>query len=92
MKMRMPSIPLITVDPYFSVWTDNINSKPTTHWTAAENNIIGYVNIDGKVYRFLGDDDNRSITKMNVVVNASASTLTTFIFMTDLLSSSPRKR
>ncbi len=77
MKMRMPSIPLITVDPYFSVWTDNINSKPTTHWTAAENNIIGYVNIDGKVYRFLGDDDNRSITKMNVVsVDADAFTTT----------------
>ena len=75
MKMRMPSIPLITVDPYFSVWTDNINSKPTTHWTAAENNIIGYVTIDGKVYRFLGDDDNRSITKMNVVsVDADAFT------------------
>ncbi|MBR0349236.1 MAG: DUF4965 domain-containing protein [Clostridia bacterium] len=77
MKMRMPSIPLITVDPYFSVWTDNINSKPTTHWTAAENNIIGYVTIDGKVYRFLGDDDNRSITKMNVVsVDADAFTTT----------------
>ena len=77
MKMRMPSIPLITVDPYFSVWTDNINSKSTTHWTAAENNIIGYVNIDGKVYRFLGDDDNRSITKLNVVsVDADAFTTT----------------
>ncbi|MEE0982410.1 MAG: DUF4965 domain-containing protein [Acutalibacteraceae bacterium] len=77
MKMRMPSIPLITVDPYFSVWTDNINSKPTTHWTAAENNIIGYVTIDGKVYRFLGDDDNRSITKLNVVsVDADAFTTT----------------
>ncbi len=77
MKMRMPSIPLITVDPYFSVWTDNINSKPTTHWTAAENNIIGYLNIDGKVYRFLGDDDNKDVIKMNVVsVDANAFTTT----------------
>ncbi len=77
MKMRMPSIPLITVDPYFSVWTDNINGKPTTHWTAAENNIIGYVNIDGKVYRFLGDDDNKSVIKMDIVsVDADAFTTT----------------
>ncbi|MEE1064503.1 MAG: DUF4965 domain-containing protein [Acutalibacteraceae bacterium] len=77
MKMRMPSIPLITIDPYFSVWTDNINSKPTTHWTAAENNIVGYLSIDGKVYRFLGDDDNKSIEKMNVVsVDANAFTTT----------------
>lgn len=65
MKMRMPSIPLITIDPYFSVWTDNINGKPTTHWTAAENNIIGYVTVDGQVLRFLGDDDN--CQKMNVI-------------------------
>ncbi len=74
MKMRMPSIPLITVDPYFSVWTDNINEKPTTHWTAAENNIIGYVTVDGKVLRFLGDDDDRE--KMNVV-SVDADTFST---------------
>lgn len=80
MKMRMPSIPLITVDPYFSVWTDNINSKPTTHWTAAENNIIGYINIDGKLYRFLGDDDNRSITKLNVVSVAADAFTTTVVY------------
>ncbi len=83
MKMRMPSIPLITVDPYFSVWTDNINGKPTTHWTAAENNIIGYVNIDGKVYRFLGDDDNKSVIKMDVIsVDADAFT-TTVVYKSD---------
>ncbi len=77
MKMRMPSIPLITVDPYFSVWTDNINGKPTTHWTAAENNIIGYVNVDGKTYRFLGDDNNKSVVKMDVEsINADAFTTT----------------
>ena len=77
MKMRMPSIPLITVDPYFSVWTENINGKPTTHWTAAENNIIGYVNVDGKTYRFLGDDDNKSVVKMDVVsIDADAFTTT----------------
>lgn len=75
MKMRMPSIPLITVDPYFSVWTDDINGKPTTHWTAAENNIIGYVNIDGKVYRFLGDDDTEKKISL-VSIDADAFTTT----------------
>ncbi len=83
MKMRMPSIPLITVDPYFSVWTENINGKPTTHWTAAENNIIGYVNVDGKTYRFLGDDDNKSVVKMDVVsIDADAFT-TTVVYESD---------
>ena len=81
MKMRMPSIPLITVDPYFSVWTDNINSKPTTHWTGAENNIIGYVTVDGKTYRFLGDDDTQK--KINLIsIDADAFT-TTAIYESD---------
>ncbi len=81
MKMRMPSIPLITVDPYFSVWTDNINSKPTTHWTGAENNIIGYVTVDGKIYRFLGDDDTQK--KIDLIsIDADAFT-TTAIYESD---------
>lgn len=79
MQMRMPSIPLITVDPYFSVWTDNINKKPTTHWTAAENNIIGHVCVDGKVYRFLGDDDKKAMN----VVSVDADTFSTTVVYED---------
>lgn len=75
MQMRMPSIPLITVDPYFSVWTKDINKKPTTHWTGAENNIIGTVNIDGNNYRFLGDDDNNEAISL-VSLDADAFSTT----------------
>lgn len=75
MQMRMPSVPLITVDPYFSVWTHDINKKPTTHWTAAENNIIGHVCVDGKVYRFLGDDDKDAMN----VVSVDADTFSTTV-------------
>lgn len=76
MKMRVPSIPLITVDPYFSVWSKDINKSPTTHWTAAENNIIGYVTVDGKKLRFLGDDDDyEAMSIVSVDVDAFSTTV-----------------
>jgi hypothetical protein len=76
MKMRVPSIPLITVDPYFSVWSKDINKSPTTHWTAAENNIIGYVTVDGKKLRFLGDDDDyEAMNIVSVDVDAFSTTV-----------------
>ncbi len=73
MKMRMPSIPLITVDPYFSVWTDNINKHTPVHWTGHDNTIIGTVLIDGEKYRFLGDSDDNAMT----VVSVDADTFST---------------
>ena len=58
MKLRAPSIPLITVDPYFSVWSpcENLNYKEPQHWTGKPNSIRGYVIIDGEPLVFLGYD------------------------------------
>ncbi len=75
MKMRMPSVPLITVDPYFSVWTSDINKKPTLHWTGKENNIFGTVFVDGKAYRFLSDDDNDAMTVVSVDADMFSTTV-----------------
>lgn len=60
MKLRAPAVPLITVDPYFSIWSpdENLNYKVTMHWTGKPNYIIGIVSIDGKDYSFLGYDRN----------------------------------
>ena len=56
MKLRAPAVPLITVDPYFSVWSfdEKLNVSKTVHWTGKSNSIIGVVTVDGVDYSFLG--------------------------------------
>ena len=56
MKLRAPAMPLITVDPYFSVWSfdDCLNHSETVHWTGQKNNLFGSVSIDGEELSFLG--------------------------------------
>lgn len=71
MKMRMPAAPLITVDPYFSVWShDDITDKYPVHWTGAQNAIRGTVTIDGAQYRFLGAGTETALQQVSVAADA----------------------
>ncbi|QNF30115.1 glutaminase family protein [Metabacillus elymi] len=53
---RPPSVPLVTVDPYFSVWSaeDHLYDDHTVHWTNKRNSMVGLIMVDGKPRRFMG--------------------------------------
>ncbi|MFI5132966.1 MAG: glutaminase domain-containing protein [Chitinophagales bacterium] len=54
---KAPAYPLITNDPYFSIWsfTDKLNESVTKHWTGADHSLLGVLKVDGKLYKFLGE-------------------------------------
>lgn len=54
--LRLPSVPLVVSDPYFSIWSpyNTLNEGSTRHWTDDEKPLEGILRVDGKNYRFLG--------------------------------------
>lgn len=79
MTLRAPAVPLITVDPYFSVWSaaDKLTDKDPVHWTGKPNTIRGTVFVDGKPYRFMGEGDLPALEQTSLSVSALC---TTYIF------------
>jgi len=57
--LRAPSVPLVPVDPYFSIWSpaDKLTDANTVHWTGAPNRLCSQITIDGnKSYRLMGSE------------------------------------
>ncbi len=54
--LRPPAVPLVTHDPYFSIWSeaDTAYSKWPSHWTGSTQALGGMIRVDGVAQRFLG--------------------------------------
>lgn len=55
-KLRLPAVPLINNDPYFTLWSpyDHLNDGDITHWSPRPKPLEGLLRVDGTVYRFMG--------------------------------------
>ncbi|MCX5756963.1 MAG: DUF4965 domain-containing protein [Candidatus Hydrogenedentes bacterium] len=81
---RPPAIPLVTHDPYFSVWsmTDRLADSWSKHWTGANMAMCGMARIDGKTYRLAGQlpKDTPAMEQTSVQV---LPTRTIYVFEAD---------
>lgn len=81
---RPPSVPLVTHDPYFSVWSpaDKLTDAATVHWTGKRNAMTSMVRIDGQVYRLMGPEpaDVPALPQIGLLVTP---TRTTYYFGSD---------
>ena len=79
--LRPPAVPLVTHDPYFSIWSmsDLLTETPTRHWTGTDQPLTGLLRIDGVAHRFLGAG-NRLGAPMKQIRREVAPTRTVYGF------------
>jgi hypothetical protein len=78
---RAPAVPLVTHDPYFSIWSgaDKITDAETMHWTGRNHPLHSIVRIDGQSFRLMGSRPTGLEPLMQVKVNITPTrTIYTF--------------
>lgn len=98
MNHILPAYPLITLDPYLSLWSfaEKLNGDEIRHWTGTKKPIRGFLSIDRKRYCFLGKGnekipqiDHRVTPMRNIYVFENASVRLEICFFSPLLPDNP---
>ncbi len=73
-NLRLPSVPLLTNDPYFSFWSpfDKLTDGTTRHWSDIEKPMDGLLRVDGTAYRFMGTRRSSLLTPIAAMAGEEA--------------------
>lgn len=73
---RLPAFPLITTDPYFSVWApaDRFTDCETAHWCGKPQPIHASVTVDSETYRIVGLSDAPAMKTVDILVTPCTTT------------------
>ena len=82
MRLRAPAYPIITIDPYFSVWSpaNNPTETDTVHWTGKPNTLSIIATIDGNDYRLFGKYGSESVPAAEYVSVDCSTFSTTYVY------------
>jgi hypothetical protein len=79
--LRPPAVPLVAVDPYFSIWSpaDRLTDAATVHWTGRTHPLASLIRVDGQTSRLMGvsPSDTAAMPQQSLVVHP---TRTVYVF------------
>src|ERR1700685_1065601 len=57
-SFRPPSVPLVTFDPYLSIWSaaDHLTDRPTQHWSKRQQSLVSLIRVDVAALRLVGNE------------------------------------
>ena len=88
---RLPALPLITNDPYFSIWMpgDTFTAAEAIHWTGQKKPLTGHLVIDGRRFLFLGHSAYPAMQNVDLRVTPTQTQAAPTDAVSGRLSASP---